>query len=81
MADPRDEAAIRFEAIADELECAAAHCRSVAAHFRERAVPRAAAHAFAARGHLVTACAALDAEATDFARRAVPYVPDQWVDG
>ena len=74
MADPRDEAAIRFEAIADELECAAAHCRSVAA-------PRAAAHAFAARGHLVSASAALDAEATEFSSRAVPYVPDQSADG
>jgi hypothetical protein len=77
MTDPRDEAALRFEAIADELDRAAAHCRSVAAHFRERATPRAAAHAFAARGHLVTASIALDRESVEFASRAVPYVPDQ----
>lgn len=52
MTDPRDLAAGRLDDIAAELERAAAHCRVAAAHYRARVVPRAAAHAWAAFGHV-----------------------------
>jgi hypothetical protein len=46
-----DEAA-RYERVADELRLAAAHCATTAAHYRAADVPRAAAHAWAASGHV-----------------------------
>src|SRR4051812_11610329 len=52
---PLEEAAVLYEATAAELELAARHCRTAARHFRAREVPRAAAHAWAAFGHVCTA--------------------------
>lgn len=72
MVDPRDEAAARLEAIADELELTAGLCRTGALRFRERLPPRAAAHAFAAYGHLHRATAWLGEEAEAFAGHAQP---------
>jgi hypothetical protein len=47
------EAAARlYEQAAAELDQAAAHCRVAATHFRGAEVPRGAAHAWAALGHL-----------------------------
>ena len=72
MDDPRDEAAARLEGVAQELERAASHCRTAALRFRERLPPRAAAHAFAAWGHLRRASALLGEEAEAFADHAQP---------
>jgi hypothetical protein len=73
----RDESAERLEATAQlyedtaaELERAVAHCRVAAEHFRSGEVPRGAAHAWAARGHLVEAEARLDEQAREHARRS-----------
>ena len=41
-----------FEEVARELDQAAAHARTAARHFREGEIPRMAAHAWAAQGHL-----------------------------
>jgi hypothetical protein len=47
------EAAARlYEQAAAELDRAVAHCRVAATHFRGAEVPRGAAHAWAALGHL-----------------------------
>lgn len=51
--DPRDQAATELERLAAELERAADHCRVAAQHYREREIPRAAAHSWAAYGHLI----------------------------
>lgn len=53
--------AASFEAVADELETAAAHARRAGQHFGEREVPRGSAHALALRGHLRRAERALQA--------------------
>ncbi len=70
--DPRDEQAARFEAMAAELEQAAAHCRSTAQHYRDREIPRAGAHAFAAQGHLVNAQQFFEDAAKLHAEKAIP---------
>jgi 1-aminocyclopropane-1-carboxylate deaminase/D-cysteine desulfhydrase-like pyridoxal-dependent ACC family enzyme len=72
-ADERmDEAAKLYDAAADELEQAAAHCRTAAQHFRDRVVPRGAAHAWAALGHIRAAEESLDAQARAHARASNP---------
>ncbi len=53
--DPRDEAADDYDAIASELERAAAHARVSAQHFRDRNIPSAGAHTVALLGHLEVA--------------------------
>lgn len=70
MTDPRDDAAALYDRAADELERALEHCRIAAQHFRDRLVPRAAAHAWAARGHLLEAEELLNRQARDHARRS-----------
>jgi hypothetical protein len=54
-----EAAAQLYEGAAEELEAAAHHCRTAAGHFRGREIPRAAAHAWAAFGHVTTAERAL----------------------
>jgi hypothetical protein len=67
------EAAARlFEAAAEELEQAAAHCRSAGAHMRAREVPRGAAHAWAAFGHIDVAGERLREQARVHARKSNP---------
>jgi len=51
----REAAAQLYERTAEELDRAAHHCRVAAGHFRDREIPRAAAHAWAAFGHVTTA--------------------------
>ncbi len=41
-----------YEAIAEELETAARHCRVAAGHLKQHDVPRACAHGFAAHGQI-----------------------------
>ncbi len=76
MADSRDEAAEKLDAIATELERAAAHCRVAAQHYRDRLIPRAAAHAWAAHGHVHHSMAELNGLAEEHARHAVPDAGD-----
>jgi hypothetical protein len=72
VTDPRDQAAELYDRTADELQLAAEHCRVAAQHFRDRLVPRGAAHAWAARGHLLNAVSLLDEQAREHASRSVP---------
>jgi hypothetical protein len=67
-----DAAARLFESAADELELAARHCRTAASHLREREVPRAGAHAWAALGHLDEAGGLLREQARTHARKSTP---------
>ena len=67
----RFEAAARlYDEAAAELDVAAAHCRRSAEHFRNREVPRGAAHAWAALGHLREAEERLDEQARQHAERS-----------
>jgi hypothetical protein len=72
VSDPRQHAAASLDAASDELRHAEAHLRVAAEHFRNREVPRACAHQWAARGHLLTALAAMDEQARQHADRSVP---------
>ena len=67
-----EAAASLFERAAEELELAARHCRTAAGHMRDRAVPRGAAHAWAARGHALRAGALLDEQARVHAQKSSP---------
>jgi hypothetical protein len=67
-----EEAADLYESAADELEQAAKHCRTAAGHFRDQDVPRGAAHAWAALGHIRAAEESLDAQARTHAGKSVP---------
>jgi hypothetical protein len=72
MSERLDAAAELYEEIAAELERAAAHANVAAQHLRDENVPRAAAHAWALRGHLLEAEARLDEQAREHARRSEP---------
>jgi 1-aminocyclopropane-1-carboxylate deaminase/D-cysteine desulfhydrase-like pyridoxal-dependent ACC family enzyme len=67
-----DEAARLYDAAAEELEQAARHCRTAARHFRDKEVPRGAAHAWAALGHIRAAEESLEAQARTHASKSVP---------
>ena len=60
-----------YDEIAAELEQALAHVRVAAEHYRNELVPRGAAHAWAAHGHLLAARDHLEAQARDHADHAV----------
>jgi hypothetical protein len=72
MTDSRDLAAERLDEIAAELERAAAHCRVAATQYRARVIPRAAAHAWAAFGHVQRGGRALTDLAEEHAAHAIP---------
>lgn len=67
-----ETAARLFDDAADELEQAVAHCRTAAAHFRAQEVPRGAAHAWAAWGHLDLAAERLHEQARMHAGKSNP---------
>jgi len=67
-----EEAARLYDAAAEELEQAAKHCRTAAGHFRDQEVPRGAAHAWAAYGHIRAAEDSLDEQARAHASKSVP---------
>jgi hypothetical protein len=69
---PLEDAALIYEATAEELELAARHCRTAAQHFRDREIPRAAAHAWAAFGHVRIAEDSLEDQARTHARKSNP---------
>jgi hypothetical protein len=66
-----EEAARLYDAAAHELDRAAGHCRVSAEHFRNGEVPRGAAHAWAAFGHVREALDSLEQQARDHSRRAL----------
>src|SRR5215204_1434052 len=67
-----EEAALIYEAAAAELDQAESHCRTAAHHFRESEIPRAAAHAWAAFGHVRIAEDSLEDQARTHARKSKP---------
>jgi hypothetical protein len=67
-----DASARVYEEVAAELERAAAHATVAAQHLRDQNVPRASAHAWALRGHLLEAQSRLDEQAREHARRSEP---------
>ena len=70
--DDLQAAARLFDGAAEELELAARHCRTAASHMRAEEVPRGAAHAWAAHGHVRAADALLDEQARVHARKSNP---------
>jgi hypothetical protein len=72
LSDALESAAQLYDAAAAELERAAEHCHTAAAHFRNREVPRGAAHAWAAHGHMLAAQERLEQQAREHAEKAVP---------
>ena len=72
MREGLEEAASLYDAAAAELEQAARHCRTAARHFRDEQVPRGAAHAWAAYGHIRAAEDSLDEQARAHARKSNP---------
>ena len=67
-----EAAAKLYDAAAEELEQAVAHCRTAAQHFRDGVVPRGAAHAWAALGHIRSAEESLDTQARTHAQASRP---------
>ena len=65
-------AAALYDEAAAELDRAAAHARVAAQHFRDGEVPRGGAHAWAVRGHLLTAERALDRQAIEHSEHSRP---------
>ena len=72
MPEGPDEAAELYDAAAEELDQAAKHCRTAARHFRDSEIPRGAAHAWAAFGHIRAAEESLDEQARIHASKSVP---------
>ena len=70
MNEKLDATAALFDAAAVELDDAAKHARTAAEHFRSGDVPRGAAHAWAAHGHLLAATESLAAQAREHARES-----------
>jgi hypothetical protein len=68
----QEAVAAAYDEIAAELEQALAHVRVAAQHYRDGVVPRGAAHAWSAHGHLLEAAERLEARAREHARRSVP---------
>lgn len=72
MEERLEASATRYDEAAEELDGAAAHARVAARLFRDGVVPRRAAHAWAARGHMLAAEKALDEHALEHRLRSVP---------
>jgi len=72
MSERLDAVATAYDGIADELEQALAHVHVAAKHYRDGVVPRGAAHAWSAHGHLLEAAERLEAQAREHARHSMP---------
>jgi hypothetical protein len=70
--DPLEAIAVAYDEVGAELEQALAHVRVAAQHYRDGVVPRGAAHAWSAHGHLLEAVERLGARARYHARNFVP---------
>ncbi len=72
MTEKLESAAGLYDGAATELEAAAKHCRTAARHFRNGEVPRGAAHAWAAPGHVRASQDLLDEQARTHAAASNP---------
>jgi hypothetical protein len=72
LSDRLEATAQLYDDVAKELDLAADHCRAASTHFRNEEIPRGAAHAWAAYGHLVGAQERMLEQAHEHARRSVP---------
>jgi hypothetical protein len=72
LSDALESSAKLYDGAAAELELAALHCRTAAAHLRDGEVPRGAAHAWAARGHMLEADDRLGRQAREHAASSIP---------
>jgi hypothetical protein len=72
LTDALEATAALYDEVAKELDLAAKHCRTASSHFRNKEVPRGAAHAWAAYGHLMEAQERMRAQAREHARHSVP---------
>jgi hypothetical protein len=72
MSEALEATAKLYDEAARELDQAARHCEVAARHFRDGEVPRGAAHAWAARGHILEAERRLDEQAREHAGRSRP---------
>jgi hypothetical protein len=72
LSDALEPSAKLCDEAAAELELAAQHCRTAAAHLRDGEVPRGAAHAWAARGHMLEADDRFGRQAREHAARSIP---------
>jgi hypothetical protein len=72
MSEGLEVTARLYDDAAEQLQLAAQHCRTAARHFRDELVPRGAAHAWAAHGHVREAEALLDEQSREHARRSRP---------
>jgi hypothetical protein len=72
VSEELEEAARLYDAAAEQLEQAAKHCRTAARHFRDQEVPRGAAHAWAAHGHIRAAEDSVDQQARTHAGKSNP---------
>ncbi len=77
MSNPREDAAVAYEAISQALRRAARHADVTAVHFRAGDVPRAGAHTVALMGDLEAAQALLSERLIVAARFADPGPDDQ----
>ena len=71
MSERLEPVAEAYDEIAAELEQALAHVRVAAEYYRNELIPRGAAHAWAAHGHLLAARKRLEAQARDHAANSV----------
>jgi hypothetical protein len=69
-----EKAAQLYDEVADELDLAVQHCRVASTHFRNKEVPRGAAHAWAAYGHLLEAQQRMYQQARAHSKHAVPQI-------
>ncbi len=72
MSDALEAVAAAYDEIAADLEQALAHVRVAAQHYRDGVVPRGAAHAWSAHGHLLDVTERLAERAREHARHSVP---------
>jgi hypothetical protein len=72
LSDALEATAKLYDEVAKELDLAAQHCRTASTHLRDEEVPRGAAHAWAAYGHLTEAQERMRAQAREHAKRSVP---------
>jgi hypothetical protein len=72
MSEKLEKSAQQYEQIAEELLKAAAHYKTASSHFRNKEIPRGAAHAYAGYGHINKAEDILKSESIVHAENSTP---------
>jgi len=72
MSEKLKNSARQYDLVAEELEKASQHYKTAAKHFREKEIPRGAAHAYAGWGHINKAEILLKAESIVHAENSNP---------